>query len=320
VTAATTPRERWQLGYRPALDGLRGIAVLLVVGQHAGIPLFARAGSVGVTTFFVLSGFLITTLLLDEQERTGRIKFGAFYARRARRLLPALVAFLLVAVAVGVDWRAAVSAFFYAANWVDIAGVHMGSLRVTWSLSVEEQFYILWPIALVVIRPRSWMLWLGVGVGTAICLRSATWLLTGYYDAAFFATPNRADALFAGCMLAFVRGWQPHPWMTILAAIGLALPALVPSDTFLAIVGLPVATAASVIFVAWGSTSSARIMRWRPLVYIGFVSYSLYLWHTPVLTAVAEADLPIIVGILGAIGIAAVSRHAIEAPFLRRRH
>src|SRR4051794_31339072 len=120
-------RDTWRLGRRPALDGLRGIAVLLVVLSHAGVPGFQAAGVVGVTMFFTLSGFLITSLLLHEYSDTRRVRLGAFYIRRARRLLPALVVNVLgVALAALVigpwffNWRSGLAALAYVANWVQV--------------------------------------------------------------------------------------------------------------------------------------------------------------------------------------------------------
>src|SRR5438874_2564773 len=142
------------LGYQPALDGLRAVAVLAVFGFHAtssGVP----GGYVGVDLFFVLSGFLITSLLLEERVRTGRVRLSWFYARRFLRLAPALVALLLCYVLCyglwkGDRWPTALKsaglAAVYLSNWARSLGVNdMGWVGHTWSLSVEEQFYLLWP-------------------------------------------------------------------------------------------------------------------------------------------------------------------------------
>jgi peptidoglycan/LPS O-acetylase OafA/YrhL len=159
------PAER-RLGYLPWLDGLRALAVLAVIGDHENLQLRARwlrwlgpAGFVGVDVFFVISGFLITSLLLQELNRTGRVGFRDFYERRARRLLPALAVLLAVVLVGGLALEpghrihvvaAAGAASFYSANWVQAFGhTHLASLAHTWSLACEEQFYLLWPALLV---------------------------------------------------------------------------------------------------------------------------------------------------------------------------
>src|SRR5271157_2250169 len=149
--------------HRPELDGLRGIAILAVLGAHTGVPGFADGGGgAGVTLFFVLSGYLITSLLLAERGRTGRVDLRAFYVRRALRLFPALAAVLLVVaglLAIGAmpatatantDYRIVFAGVVaYVANWVAVAGQSIGMLGHCWSLAVEEQFYILWPTLLL---------------------------------------------------------------------------------------------------------------------------------------------------------------------------
>src|SRR5438093_1585780 len=170
-------REARRLGYRPALDGVRGIAIAIVVAFHAfGWP---AAGTLGVDLFFVLSGFLITTLLLEEHARSGRIGIRAFYLRRARRLLPALFAllvpFLLIALAAVVFRGSSPSALFlglgaaltYTSNIVvaaDPSAVPAALIHL-WSLGAEEQFYIVWPLLLVVLMRRGGIGFVGVVLG-----------------------------------------------------------------------------------------------------------------------------------------------------------
>ncbi|HEY1116399.1 MAG TPA: acyltransferase, partial [Acidimicrobiales bacterium] len=144
--------------YWPALDGMRGVAVLLVIAYHGERSLAPRGGAIGVTMFFTLSGFLITTLLLRERASTGRIGLGRFYWRRALRLLPALVTLVAVTSAYALvtdnherTLGAALPVLLYVGNWVrtlhDTEG--LGLLEHTWSLSVEEQFYLVWPLAVL---------------------------------------------------------------------------------------------------------------------------------------------------------------------------
>lgn len=207
-----------RLGYVPALDGLRGVAILLVIGNHYFlIP--PGGGSTGVGLFFVLSGFLITTLLLEEHAQTGRIRLRAFYLRRARRLVPALAAmlagYLVGAVIQGrvhVAVRAAAAAAFYTANisqayWPHLIGREpIGPL---WSLAEEEQFYLLWSALLVLllalaVRRRSVTLGLGVAI-SAICAERF-WLFAGHANnQRMYTSPeSAADGILAGVLLAFV--------------------------------------------------------------------------------------------------------------------
>ena len=204
-----------RLGYIPAFDGLRGIAILAVIGVHAfGEPL---GGFYGVDLFFVLSGFLITTLLLEEHDRSGGIAMGAFYRRRAYRLLPGLLAVLAVFGALTMASPRALGQVaaggLYGANFVLASGSHFldGTPFVPyWSLAEEEQFYLLWPLLLVLLLRRrvreSWIAWALVAIllglivyryGLAAEGASATRL--------YYAPDTHANGLVLGCLLALLR-------------------------------------------------------------------------------------------------------------------
>src|SRR6185369_3060158 len=168
------------LAYRPELDGIRGIAILLVLAQHINLPSSTLAGLVGVNLFFALSGYLITTLLISEQDGTGKIDLRRFYERRVRRLVPALVAVVFVTgilMAIqgnlaGYFGPAAVS-LFYVSDIAKAIGYDLGYVGHTWSLAMEEQFYLLWP-ALVIFVPRRWLAPVAVaGIVGAIVLQFA---------------------------------------------------------------------------------------------------------------------------------------------------
>src|SRR5690349_6612855 len=165
--ADTTPKTRRAGRNIPALDGIRAVAVLLVLAEHGGVP-GVPGGFLGVDVFFVLSGFLITSLLLDELGRTGRISLRDFWVRRARRLLPALIVMVLAVVVARRFFPAeatatlrddAVAALFWAANWAFVAqktdyfsqGSPPSPLQHTWSLGVEEQYYLLWPLLVLAV-------------------------------------------------------------------------------------------------------------------------------------------------------------------------
>lgn len=344
----------WQLGHRPALDGLRGIAVLLVIAGHMSLPGVDSGGWAGVTLFFVLSGFLITSLLLEEYATGGRIRLRAFYIRRARRLLPALAVFLVVvggALALigsphlGQELAAIT---FYAGNWYYLAtGDPMDPFIHTWSLSVEEQFYIVWPtilIALLMLKRPAAML----GVVLVVATGSMLWRLYAFdgsdwslaWD--YHGSLTRADALLLGVALAIwfhYRGpWNPPKWLAYASVLTIAASAAptghngqAATQTAQLLVGLSTNAVAGVVLVAYAATVGGRVLQWGWLQTTGRLSYALYLWHNPTIifaVAVAYALLPTFAGswVLGAFAgfglailAASLSYRFVEMP-LRRPH
>ena len=345
-------------GFRPELEGLRGIAILLVLACHLAIP-GAGAGFIGVDIFFVLSGFLITGLLVDEHERTGRIQLGAFYARRARRILPAaalvLVTTLLVARVVmspldltrvaGDGLAAGLSAanIHFALSATDyFAPVDPSPMLHYWSLSVEEQFYLFWPALLMIAtrrgKPRRTTALVagGVLVGSlALCVVltsiAAPW--------AYFSLPTRAWELAAGGILALAgRGLTRMPWPIAApigwAGVGLIGASVVLIDPLTSYPGIAAAapTAGTLALIAGGRAPGSPgwlILSRAPIRWLGRISYSLYLWHWPVLilgtTALASADLeasttidPLLMRLgLGGVAVvlAVLSWRLVEEPF-----
>ena len=208
----------FRLGYRPELDGLRGLAVMAVMAYHCDLRRFIPGGFLGVDLFFVLSGFLITALLLREHRRSGRIHLPRFYLRRALRLFPALFVMLVVCCVwaalrtkpdrAAVIYRAAALTVCHAANAAPCWSMPMDLLGHAWSLSLEEQFYLVWPIFLVVLlrfgaSPRriAWLVVLGMAASASA--RMGLWMSPWPAGAQAAATSliGRADSLLAGCLV-----------------------------------------------------------------------------------------------------------------------
>jgi peptidoglycan/LPS O-acetylase OafA/YrhL len=321
-------KRRWELGYRSGFDGLRGVAVLLVIGQHAGIPPFESAGNAaGVVAFFVLSGFLITALLLDEVDRTQHIDLVGFYLRRARRLFPALFV-LLVAVsfayAAGGAWSYIVSsvapALLYVADIARASGNGMWLLGHTWSLAIEEQFYLLWPLALLFVPRRAVVPALLALLPFIVATRLALWQT----PQAAYAPYAQADSLVVGCLLAFAirRGLRLPRSFTLIGAAILVISFVGPQVGALpAQVSISLATGASalmVVAVASAPPQERSWLSWRPLVAVGLVSYGLYLWHFPLIWFARLESVPPVAGALTAFVVAGLSYRWVEMPFRRR--
>lgn len=291
--------------YRREVDGLRAIAVLSVVPYHAGIA--PRAGFVGVDIFFVISGYLITALLLREHISTGRIDLLAFYARRVRRIFPAalvvilavlgMAGLLLPPVALTRTADSAGAAVVFVANiffqavtggYFDSRAEEMPLLHL-WSLSVEEQFYLLWPTLLILLLRWRPALFLKMLVGLAIAsFVLAEWLIHFNPEAAFYQMPARFWELAAGGMIAALpaRG-AAQPWVATGASACILVACFVPLSHFPGAGALPVvlATAALLWAVHQGGELgiAGRLLRSSPMVGVGLISYSLYLWHWPLL-------------------------------------
>ncbi len=342
--------------FRPDLEGLRGVAILLVLLFHAGIP-GTSGGFVGVDVFFVLSGFLITGLLLRERESTGRVDLREFYARRARRILPA-ASVVLVGIVVAaplfmapldlprVAGDAVASALFtgnvwFAAGATDYFGVDLAPSPVIhyWSLGVEEQFYLLWPALLILVtrfgRPRAAVGVTLLGVVGASYL-GALWLTDAAPAWAFYGLPTRAWELGLGGLLAASAGahgrlsdraLRPIGWLG-LGAIVAALLVIGRSTPYPGIAALlPALGTAAVILAGARPGSVGRVLETPVLRFLGLISFSLYLVHWPILVLPAAAlpldeELPLL-GRVGlavlAIGVGWLSFRLVEQPIHRGR-
>jgi len=290
---------QWRLGHRPALDGIRGLAVALVVVSHT-VPLSHAVrwfGLFGVTVFFTLSGFLITALLLEEHHEKSTIHFGAFYARRARRLLPALLATVLVVVAIGsvvdgfVHGATVVGALTYLANVLMLAGVAPtnDALGHTWSLAVEEQFYVLWPLLLLALlrlpRPaQRWLLLAAVAVTAVLPLQ----LVGGDTMHAYYGTDVHAMPLLLGASLGWFMHRRPYADTSrpVLAAAALAAMLVLGlgSSTFRLYLAPQVVAGLTAVMI-WAAVRGPGVawLEGRHLVRLGQLSYGLYLIHFPLI-------------------------------------
>lgn len=334
--------EQWRLGHRTALDGVRGIACLLVLTAHLVISetgRFAGGGGAGVTMFFTLSGFLITALLLEERDRTGRTRLGAFYLRRARRLLPALTVYVLAMLALApiigpwfADLRGATWSLLYLSNWRMVDGETFGALSHTWSLAIEEQFYLLWPLALIVVLRRApETILLGItAVGIAASIYQAVTLWDGplTVNRIYFGSDTRANAILLGCAAAIIarklgagRGRPLLATALVLAVIPLGFVSGIQAI----FVWMPIAVAAltaTALIIGTRGTWTGPLAH-PALGWIGQRSYGLYLWHYAAVTALPSFGLTWVqwapLYVVLTLAATVLSWRYVEQPFLTKR-
>ncbi len=324
--AGPTEPYRFRLGNRPPLTGIRALALFTVLTFHANFRTLPGTW-VALQVFFVLSGFLITAMLAGEGQRKGRISLGAFYARRAVRLVPPLLLtvallavyayFVHVADAAQRLWGDSLAALFYYADYRQAFGhaPFFGYLAQTWSLSVEEQFYLVWSLAMVaaVATHRRRLAYAFASVGLALSTADRLFLVyhahhftNATFSRVYYAFDTRADALFLGCLLGLLaadghlHGWAQ--WARGLLTAGAAASAvflcwiLVEAPLFtenLAVWWLPTTTIASAViltyFVICPASLGSRAVGLGILVFIGDLSYTVYLIHFPVYLALQQS-------------------------------
>jgi peptidoglycan/LPS O-acetylase OafA/YrhL len=347
------PASARPLGKRPALTGLRAVAIAIVVARHAGEAAGVGAfsfGFAGVDIFFVLSGFLITSLLVGEHSRTGRISLPQFYLRRALRLLPALTAFLLALLLLAPALEPA-SLRRPLLHSVWISALFVGNIAKTlhrpdfvlphmWSLGMEEQFYLVWPVLLFVLlrlrTPRGVVI--AVAAGGALSVVVARVALSASDSASskiLFYSPLHSDGLLIGCVLGLAYAWRvlPGPETVrrfLLPAVPIAACMLVlvsvrgaPYSGWGMTVGLFVIAATSAVLVYAAIDERPvlpiRFLIWRPVIYLGEISYALYIWHFAVLTLWPTTRFSVLTRIVISVALAAASYELVEKPFLRRK-
>jgi peptidoglycan/LPS O-acetylase OafA/YrhL len=332
-------------GYRPWLDGVRAVAVLLVAAQHTIGRTPVELGSVGVGLFFALSGYLITSLLLDEQLLSGAVSLSRFYLRRAARLVPALVLVVVVCNVLFViagdhgPLQGSLAALTYTANYAEVLrGDFVRGYGPTWSLAVEEHFYVLWPLGLLWVT-RRYGLHAALKATLAICVAALLWrgALAGLHtrhSLIAIGSVERADSLLYGCAAAIaVRlGWRPGRMIALAAVAAVAImPIALRHESYATLVlgnaALAVGGAAFVVALDYAPMPwLRRALSLRSLVTIGVLSYGIYLWHGPVMRIAAdfgyEGRMWRAMMVAVAILVAAASHRFVEAPihaWARRR-
>lgn len=336
-----------KLEYRKDIDGLRGIAVLSVILFHAGVPLF-DGGFIGVDIFFVISGYLITSIILIEKEN-GTFSLWNFYERRARRILPAL--FVVMATCVPFAWKwmlpnplkdfgqSLIATSFFASNilfWRETGYFALAAeekpLLHTWSLAVEEQFYILFPLLVLLLwrYKRQWLFPL-VLVGICLSFGLSEWGWRYKPQAAFYLMPTRAWEIGIGCLVAFLHIYHQNKitkrFSSWFSAFGLMLLISAififnehtPNPSYWAL--LPLIGTALILLFPVPSSLTSKILTFRPLTAIGLISYSAYLWHQPIFAFIRIRTLNIptplmfLLGVLGTLLLGWFSWKYVEQPF-----
>jgi peptidoglycan/LPS O-acetylase OafA/YrhL len=356
-----SPPSTQRLGHRPAVDGLRAVAVIAVLLYHGDVPGF-RGGFLGVDVFFVISGFLITTLLVEERQRSGAIALGRFWVRRLRRLLPALLAVLAVVACYG--WFVArpeqrsllrgdvIATLSYVANWRFVATgqsyfqtfLEPSPLRHAWSLAVEEQWYVVWPVVVAVAMRATHGRVRALLPFTVLAALASAVLMAVLFDAeepsrVYYGTDTRAQGVLVGSALAFWyhdhRRTRPRhgshlvgridafAWAS-LGVLVVAVMTLGDRSPSLYLGGFLAVSVVSAVMVHAAAddrvTTFQRAMSAPLLQWVGARSYGLYLWHWPVFVWLSEGrtglDGPALFGLRLAVSFACteLSHRLVEQP------
>ena len=344
----------------PALDGLRGIAVLTVMLYHLtylvpSLSSVVKGGFLGVDIFFVLSGFLITSILIREYERDGQISLRNFYLRRFFRLVPAFWTFLIfiyffaelllppAQAELIYSHHNLFFAFSYLMNWHSAFGTEMtGNLNHSWSLAIEEQFYIIWSLALFAAFARKFERKQIFLLTSISILALIGWRLFRAMDGTsprvlYYSTDTRIDALLIGCVAAMIYSWRLLPkrfyagWQFSLLALSSLATTLVMiasfkhTDSLLYYGPISIFAIAAAVLILWLMTREKSfpktLLELSPLRWVGKISYGLYLWHYAFYEfgkqLFESVELQIAVGVGLAFFVSCASFYLIEEPFLR---
>lgn len=334
------------LKYRPEIDGLRAIAVLPVILFHAGFSTFS-GGFVGVDVFFVISGYLITSIIVKDVE-AGTFSFWDFYERRARRILPALFLVMLCCIPFAWMWMlpmelkafstSVVSVCLFASNFLFWrqsgyfdAAAEMKPLLHTWSLAVEEQYYIIFPIAILLMWRLGRRNVIGsIALVAVLSLALSEWASSHYSSANFYLLPTRAWELMAGALCSFAIVKHSIPRDNVLSLAGLAAIAVsvftydetIPFPSLYAL--LPVLGTCAVLLFARQGTIVGSLLSFKPIVGIGLISYSAYLWHQPLfafarIRSLTEPTWQLMLGLaIASIAFAYLNWRFVEVPARKR--
>lgn len=324
------------LDYMPGLDGLRAVAVGMVFYVHAFPFGNAFPGGLGVDVFFVISGFLITLILMKEIGRSGTVDLKSFYVKRLLRLYPALILMTAVVVALYIVYERGIPgdkllyagiALTYLSNiHMTLTGAMIDPLSHTWSLAMEEQFYLLWPPVLLLLVKLKMPRWAMITLVSALAVASLVgWFLTAH-DAPYNPL-TKTGGLFVGCAVALIVGrtrWQ-HAGLAYLAMVtAVAVLILETAGVIGRDVSMPIITLLLpliILHVAHGQGPVVRVLTNPVFMHLGVVSYGIYLWHYPILYVLRSVG---IAGLAGAgLGLALtlvaaeVSFRFVERPALR---
>lgn len=325
-----------KIAYLPRIDGLRALAILAVVGFHAQIPGFG-GGFIGVDVFFVLSGYLITRLLLAEHGASGRIDLARFWGRRLRRLYPAMLCMVVAFVALSPwmfpkltirqTWTEAWLAGLYISDLAPWLDQQVMILRHMWTLALEERFYLVWPVLLIGLMRlgRVSVVWT-MGVLFLVMTGWRLYLADGS-NAEFFRIYNQFDTHSTGLVLGcWLGAWNPSlekhtRSFGLFGLLGLGI--LTFKLSFYAIEPLLWGFTAAEAFAACLIVGAPAWMGWQPLAWLGRMSYGWYLWHYPVFLWMRHEQwnpwITLVVGGVISLGLAVISYYTVEARFRHKR-
>ena len=312
----------------PVLDGWRGIALLLVLSEHfplipSSLPFLhplTETGEHGVAIFFVLSGYLITIRLLEEQDKTGGLDLRSFYIRRFFRLMPCAWTYLfLLAATSQLRPLEGLSCIFFFRNFVDF-GSHVLTQHF-WSLSIEEQFYLVWPGLLILLGPRQSRRF---AIGAAMTLSTWRILTLHYYAHEPFGlglgTQRHADALLLGCIVALSSNLRIRP-IVHRFVFGAGALLLIGYLWFIHSI-VPLSESVVIGFLIWSSTqaslaSVAKVLSLPVLRWLGLISYSAYVWQQPIAQIRSTAAGAMLIKLAAVIAVASASYYFLERPLTR---